>query len=437
MRSLGRTRTYLACALALFMFTGSFGMAGASPALPSDVSGHWAEPEVEDWFDRGWITGYGDGAFRPDDPVSRAEFVAFVGRAYDLPDATESPGFDDVNEEDWHFDHVADAVDAGIIAGRDENTFDPNAKITRQESAVILERLLDLEPRTDPPGFADQGEIANWAEDAVEAVSAAEVVEGYDEDGTFRPDASITRAETVVVLDRGLEFDLEEAVIRPQAIREWVDYSREIFLAQAREYEDTLYLLVTYGEQPTGGYEVEITDVVEEPDRLLVKVSFAEPAEDEPVTTALTYPYDLEAVEPTDLPVEFKAEGATEVVPGLRGLDWLPPMVAGDEDIRILSPAPGGPVKDVLTVEGIEQVFEGTVRYRLLDADGREIESGITSGHGYDWGHFAIDFDLTEDVTVGEMVTVEVYSECPKSGEEINRVALDFKVMAAAHSIGH
>ena len=413
-------------------------LAGPTEALtqsPPDISGHWAESDIEGWLERGWISGYEGGTFRPDHSVTRAEFIVFVDRAYEVPESGEVPGFDDVARDDWFFDAVANAVSAGIITGRDEATFAPQAPITRQEAAVILNRLLNLGTVEDASRFPDQADIAPWAEAAVNAVAGAEIVTGYPEDGTFRPLRPITRAETVVILNRGLDFALDEAVLLPEAIRKWVDYSRDILVAQAREYEGTLYLLVTYGEQLTSGYGVEITEIVEEPDRLVVNVAFEEPEEDEPVLQVLTYPYDLETVEPTDRPVEFEAEGAMEVVPEIDGLDWLPPMVAGEEDIRILSPAPGGPVQDNLTIEGIENVFEGTVHYRLLDADGQEIESGITVGHAYDWGHFEIDFDLTKAATVGEMVTVEVYSECPIYGDEINKVTLDFMVMAAARLI--
>ena len=422
---------YLPNVLVLIIMVALVSPMEASAAPLPDISGHWAEPDIEEWLERGWISAYDDGSFRPDHPVTRAEFIVFVDRAYEIPASTEPAGFDDVDQEAWYYDAVSDALAAGIITGRDEATFAPRAPITRQEAAVILNRLLNLDAVEGAPPFPDQTDIAPWAEEAVNIVTGAEIVTGY-EDGTFRPRDLITRAETVVILNRGLDFELDEVVVRPEAIHEWVEYSRDIQVAQAREYEGTLYLLVTYGEQPTGGYGVEITDVVEESDRLVVHVTFTEPDEDEAVTPALTYPYDLKTVEPTDLPVEFEAEGAKEVVPELYGLDYLPPMVAGEEDIRILSPAPGGPVKDTLVVEGIEKVFEGSVHYRLLDAEGQEIESGITTGHGYAWGHFEIVFDLTDETAVGETVTVEVFSECPIDGDEINKVTLDFMVMAAA-----
>ncbi len=399
-----------------------------SPAVganaPEDIADHWAEDEIEDWLMKGWISGYEDGTFRPDKEVSRAEFVVLVGRSYELPHTRRVPGFDDVEKDDWYYQYVADAVNAEIIKGRDEDTFAPADNITRQEAAVIVDRLLDLEPIEEPPPFFDQEDIAGWAEDAVTRAAGAEIITGYD-DGTFGPTEPITRAETVVVLNRGLKI----REMLPVQIKEWVDYSREIMCAQAREFEDSLYLLVTYGEQPTGGYHVEITDVTEGEDQLEVTVEFTEPEEGEPVTQAITYPYDMKEIEPTDLPVKFIAEGDMSVVPTLSGLDWLPPMVAGEDDIRVFSPAPGDEVAREFTVEAIELVFEGTVHYRLLDDEGQELDSGMTGGHAYDWGYFELDFSVPDEVEYGEEISAQLYSESPVDGSIINLVELDLVIV--------
>jgi len=216
----------------------------------------------------------------------------------------------------------------------------------------------------------------------------------------------------------------EEAA--PLEIEEWIEYSRKLMLAQAREHEGVLYLLATYGERPTGGYHVEISDVREEAEQLEVTVKFTEPDEDEPVIQVITYPYDLEMVEPTDLPVKFIAEGDEGFVPMLHNLDWLPPLTAGEEDIRIMSPAPQDAVPREFKVEGIEHVFEGTVLYNFLDGTGEKIDSGIAyGGHGHHWGHFTLEFNVPEEVESGEQLQVEIYSESPKDGSVENLVELE------------
>ena len=81
------------------------------------------------------------------------------------------------------------------------------------------------------------------------------------------------------------------------------------------EHENLLYLLVTYGEQPTGGYTVEITAIVEEEDRVVVTAHFTEPGEDDVVIQVITYPYALAVIEDPGKPVEFIATGAETEVP--------------------------------------------------------------------------------------------------------------------------
>lgn len=237
------------------------------------------------------------------------------------------------------------------------------------------------------------------------------LVEGeYWDDGHIIWDEALTAHQAIV-----------EAL--PAEIIRWVDYSRQLFLAQAREYEDLLYILVTYGEKPTGGYRVDISKIAEEDGSLNVTVNFSDPGE-ENVTQVFTYPYDLEIIESPGLPVEFQAEGDRSFVPMLKGLDWLPPLAAGSEDIRIISPD-RETVPREFTLEGIELVFEGTVIYRILDKDGVELDRGFTTGHGYDWGYFVQDIVVPEEIRSGEEFLLEVYSESAKDGSIENLVRLE------------
>ncbi|MBW6464702.1 MAG: protease complex subunit PrcB family protein [Firmicutes bacterium] len=101
----------------------------------------------------------------------------------------------------------------------------------------------------------------------------------------------------------------------PAEVQEWIDAAIDNFGGQTFIHEDILYLLVTYGEKPTGGYEVEITDITEEEGKLIVTAYFSEPGEDDMVSQALTYPYDLAMLDNPDLPAEFVAEGAETEIP--------------------------------------------------------------------------------------------------------------------------
>lgn len=213
-----------------------------------------------------------------------------------------------------------------------------------------------------------------------------------------------------------------------EAVGEWVERSRKMQLGQAWEVEDKLYLLATYGERPTGGYSVEISEVTDDhnefEDKLVVTVKFEEPEEDEPVTTANTYPYDLKKTEPVDMPVKFLAEGDKDFLPMLDGIEYLQPVVAEEEDIKLFSPEPGTKVEEEIVITGIEQVFEGNVQCRLLDLDGKELDSDRGAGHGHHWGYFTMGVEVPEEVE-DDSVFIEVYSECPKDGSKVNVIEME------------
>ncbi len=223
----------------------------AAAFTPGDIEGHWAQERIQGWLDRGLASGYPDGTFRPDEEVTRAEFVAFANRSFEIPETEQDPGFDDVHEGDWHYGHVAAAVQAEILTGYPDHTFRPNHPITREEAAAIVDRLLDLEEVGPADPFADEGDISDWAEAAVAAVAAAEIMTGYPDD-TFRPGHPITRAETVSTLDRALEFELPalpavEFTVEPEAL--------------AMEVGDQAYIQVYVTEPPEDPWiDYETTD---------------------------------------------------------------------------------------------------------------------------------------------------------------------------------
>lgn len=103
----------------------------------------------------------------------------------------------------------------------------------------------------------------------------------------------------------------------PEEIKEWIEDSRDKFGGRSRVHNGLLYILVTYGEKPTGGYNVEIEEIEKHGDTLNVSARFTEPGEDEMVTQAITYPYDLAVVEETGVEVEFEATGDEGTVPVL------------------------------------------------------------------------------------------------------------------------
>src|ERR1700730_11775475 len=178
------------------------GLSGISYAQTfSDIQGNWAQTQIEKWAGKRLVIGYPDGTFRPDNRVTRAEFVTMVNRAF-IPNKTESSSnYKDVSMTQWYYHEVAIAKQQGYITGYPDGGFQPNNYITNQEVAVILARLFAADPKNlKDLNFTDKNQIQSWAYTAVQKVTTYQLMNGY-KDGTFQPNHEISRAETLVALD--------------------------------------------------------------------------------------------------------------------------------------------------------------------------------------------------------------------------------------------
>jgi len=180
-----------------FLLTAAVPVFGAA----SDISGHWAEDVINKWTGNGVISGYPDGTFKPENSITRAEFVKLVSKIFNYIDKSEA-GFPDVNANDWYADVVSKAVASGIIVGDSNGNFRPNDPISRQEAAVVLTRAFKLEAsdKNAVSKFADAASVASWAKDAVSALAEKGYVNGRP-GNIFAPWDNITRAEAVKMLD--------------------------------------------------------------------------------------------------------------------------------------------------------------------------------------------------------------------------------------------
>lgn len=196
----------LAVLLTILLIFSQVNIVGAEGS--NDINGHWAQPQIEKWIQQGLITGYNDGTFQPDRNISRAEFVALINRAFNINEAGTKCSFTDVKSDDWFYQHVVSAYASGYISGYPDGTFRPNESISRQEAAVIIARFLNLRASSQEAlkVFNDFESIPAWASESINAVVENKVIKGYP-DGTFKGNTPISRAEAVVILDRALTID--------------------------------------------------------------------------------------------------------------------------------------------------------------------------------------------------------------------------------------
>ncbi|MEK5450178.1 S-layer homology domain-containing protein [Paenibacillus sp. FSL R7-0331] len=182
--------------LGISMLFGALGSVSAATA--KDIQGHWAQSQLQDWLDKGYLQGYADGTVKPNNAITRGEYVALVNRLFGFTD-TAAITFTDLRSSNWAYSEVAKAVRAGYIGGYENNTFRATSPITRQEAAVITAKLLSLNTNNTTLAFKDSAQIAPWAKGAVAAAAAKSIINGYP-DGTFGPKKALTRAEAVGII---------------------------------------------------------------------------------------------------------------------------------------------------------------------------------------------------------------------------------------------
>ena len=191
-------------------------------AASNDLNGHWAEKVITEWQDKGLIKGYADGSFKPNNNVTRAEFVIMMNNALGFETA-EDISFADVKAGDWYYNAVAKAVAAGYSKGYADGTFKPGATITRAEAAVMIANAAGLEAdETGILGFTDAYAIPGWAKGSIGAAVNAGFMSGYT-DGSFGATKSITRAEAVSSLNRvmggvAVEEEVTEEVVAEDVV---------------------------------------------------------------------------------------------------------------------------------------------------------------------------------------------------------------------------
>lgn len=162
----------------------------------TDIDGHWAKTYIDALIGKGIMNGYGDNTVRPNGMVTRAEFIKMLFSALNGK-KTSTQYFVDCTAEDWFFEYVSGAKDAGLIDGYG-NTFGPNDYITRQDAATIIYRALNTTETVSTADFKDFNEISDYAQGAVGYLYSKGIVSGSD--GNFNPKNNTTRAETATLI---------------------------------------------------------------------------------------------------------------------------------------------------------------------------------------------------------------------------------------------
>jgi hypothetical protein len=151
-----------------------------------------------------YILGYPDQSFGPQRPVTRAEVATIFSRILGLNlDFSSSPKYNDVSESTWYFKYIQASTRAGLFSGYDDGSFKPNAPITRGEIAAVVSKYWDyinVEVNTLPTNALFDVDGSHWASEYIYKMYNAGIVKGF-ENGSYRPNSNTLREQVVVMIN--------------------------------------------------------------------------------------------------------------------------------------------------------------------------------------------------------------------------------------------
>lgn len=183
-----------------------------TPAAPvpsrfADLGSHWATPYIEALADRGLVKGYGDGTYRPQETINRAQFAALVAASFSALDPVRGAvTFVDMPPTHWANRAIDQAQRRGFLGGYPDQTFRPNQGMVRVQAMVAVATGLKLPPApaSGLGVYRDRAQIPSYAIDALASATQAGLVLNHPDPELLRPLETMTRAEVAVLIYQGL-----------------------------------------------------------------------------------------------------------------------------------------------------------------------------------------------------------------------------------------
>lgn len=192
----------------------------SAQAVFSDVQGSWAQSCITELTQRGIISGYPDGSFRPNNPVTRAEYASMVGKAF--PNAARvrsATNFVDVSSRYWAYNAISYASQTGFLSGYPGNVFNPGQNIPRAQVLVSLASGLNYAPAQPVAStlglYADASAIPGYAQTGIAAATERQLVVNYPDVRYLNPNQLASRAEVSAFLCQALSETGQIASVIP------------------------------------------------------------------------------------------------------------------------------------------------------------------------------------------------------------------------------
>jgi hypothetical protein len=172
----------------------------------TDIQGHWAADFIRPLASLNLVTGFADGSFKPDAPLNRAQYAALVVKVFNPTPIRPSADFIDVPADFWALPVISQAYRSGFLSGFPDQTFHPQQNLRRIELVTSLVQGLSL-PSADVKVleiYEDRDSIPAYAKSAVAAATQAGIVVNYPKPALLQPKQEATRAEAIAFMYQAL-----------------------------------------------------------------------------------------------------------------------------------------------------------------------------------------------------------------------------------------
>lgn len=217
----------------------------------TDIENHWAKSELQNLANMNALEGYGNNLMGPNRTITRAEFVTMLDRVLAWDNKGVVNSFKDVAEHVWFATPVARAVELGIVKGYEDGEFKPNKAITRAEMATILVKATkeSLKSEGEAIYFKDVSS-KHWALEEIKVATQAGLIKG-DGKGNFLPTKLASRAEAAVTLERMLWAQGEEASDKAKILERIKVYKEAAdgLLVDSATFNEEEYFMMALGKE--------------------------------------------------------------------------------------------------------------------------------------------------------------------------------------------
>ncbi|MBN8563016.1 MULTISPECIES: S-layer homology domain-containing protein [Leptolyngbya] len=173
--------------------------------VPSDF---WAGAYIGELSRRGIISGFDGGVFKPNESLTRAQFASLLGKAFGKPKQRQSVEFQDVPANYWAKSAIDDAIQTGFMSGYSEGDFRPDQQIPLYQLQVALAAGLKLQPQTPVAqtltNFKDAAQLPKWSQEKVAAAIDSGLITGYPSPQELTPTRTATRADAAALIYQAL-----------------------------------------------------------------------------------------------------------------------------------------------------------------------------------------------------------------------------------------